>query len=155
MSFVCIYRVESSKNKDETNASKHLTGSVHIYVSHVSIYQIARCTRLQPLGVACHVPGNVVNPELWRQELVEVDDGRIELFTQDLFVFPFFPFLESNSREICKAAHVIYVTWTIWPTTPAGAENVTTGSFKALTRVQCCAPIVVLNRRHWRCIPLM
>lgn len=106
MSLVCIYRVESSENKDETNVLKHLTGSVHIYGSHVSIYQIARCIRLQPLGVACHVPGNVVNPELWRQELVEVDDGRIELFTQDLFVLPFFPFLESNGREICKAAHV-------------------------------------------------
>lgn len=74
--------------------SENLNIHVYIYTSPC-IGQTARYTWswLQPLGGAGHVPGNVVDPELRRQELVEVEDSWVELFTQDLFMFPFFPFL--------------------------------------------------------------
>lgn len=65
---------------------------MYVYISPC-IHQSARYAKVQPLGVAGHVPRDVVDGELRRQELVEVDYGWIELFTQDLFVLPFFPFL--------------------------------------------------------------
>lgn len=122
---------------------KRLTVSVHIYISQC-IYQTARCIRLQPLGVACHVPGNVVDPELRRQELVEVDDGWIELFTQNLLVFPFFSFLQSNRRETCNAAHVTicHMDHRTDSTCRRGKCNqqVIQGALKsAVLRSHCCA----------------
>lgn len=46
-----------------------------------------------PLGVAGHVPGDVVDAVFRREELVEVDYSWVELLTQNLLVFPFFTLL--------------------------------------------------------------
>lgn len=48
----------------------------------------------EPLCVARHVPGNVFDAVVWREELIEVEHSRVELFTQNLLVFPFFTFLQ-------------------------------------------------------------
>lgn len=58
----------------------------------------------QPLGVAGHVPGDVVDPVVWREELVQVDHSWVELFTQNLLMFPFFPFLW-HKRGVRGIAH--------------------------------------------------
>lgn len=47
----------------------------------------------QPLGVAGHVPGDVVDAVVWREKLIQVDHSWVELFTQNLLMFPFFSFL--------------------------------------------------------------
>lgn len=49
-----------------------------------------------PLGVARHVPGDVVDAVLGREELVEVEHRRVQLLAQDLLVFPLFTFLNKN-----------------------------------------------------------
>lgn len=48
----------------------------------------------EPLGVAGHVPGDIVNAVFWRKELIEVYHSRVELFTQNLLMFPFFTLLQ-------------------------------------------------------------
>lgn len=61
-----------------------------------------------PLGVACHVPGDVVDAVVWWEELIQVDHSRVQLFTQYLLMLPFFSFLRRNKET--HSCHMFHVT---------------------------------------------
>lgn len=46
-----------------------------------------------PLGVAGHVPSNIVYVVVGREELIQISHSAVQLFTQNLLMFPFLTFL--------------------------------------------------------------
>ena len=52
-----------------------------------------------PLGVPGHIPGDVIDGVLRRKELVEVEDGWVELLAQDLLMLTLLTFLNTQSES--------------------------------------------------------
>lgn len=87
---------------------------------------------LPPFGVTGHVPGDVVDAVLRRQELVEVNDSRVQLLTQDLFMLSLLPLLgtkppgrHSKTTCLCPKAPP-----SRWPSTQTTQETLTENALK-------------------------
>lgn len=63
----------------------------------------------QPLGVAGHVPGDVFNAVVWRQELVQVGDSWVKFFAQNLLMFPLLTFLwhKADTRYVASIVKLL------------------------------------------------